>query len=268
MGTIGINMHFIILQDIKILTVRSNDIHFLKIRYSFSDIRKFLHYFDFYYNYYVKENNTRKKVGIGLLASLTSISLLLGSLFDSAQELKKEYPKTSKAVIESIDDYSKDDLEENEKADFKQKIKNLIYRIPVKIRTVFFVPLWGLGNVLIYMFNLTFQTLIAPILHLLLSFVIQTLILLLVIGICIKILFPDLPWSKIFSRKMIIAVIIGSIFMSLCDFIIPYFWKDYTFYRNLARFILGLLIGTIILKPFIKKKFEHPISYEIVYDDI
>jgi hypothetical protein len=217
----------------------------------------------------VKENNTHKKVEIGLLASLTSVSLLLGSLFDSAKELKKDYPRTSKAVVESIGDYSRDDLEENEKTvNLKEILKNLIYRIPVKIRTFFLVPLWGLGSVLIYLSELLFQTLIAPTLLNLLSFIVQTLLLLLVIGVCIKILFPDLPWSKIFSRKTILAVFIGSIIMSLCDYIIPYFWKDYTFYRNLLRFISGLIVAAVILKPFIKKKLQHPVSYDIVYDDI
>ena len=213
------------------------------------------------------ENKNRKKIALSLIASLTSVSVLLGGVFDSSQDLLKDYPQTPKAVIETIDDYTRDDLEEaNEKESYRQKLKKLIYKIPAKVRVVFFLPLWILGSLIIASADFLFKTLIAPFASLIISFLLQTLLLFLIIGICIKIMFPDLPWSKIFNKKLFLSVLFGSIFMSACDLIVPHFWKDYSFYRNISRFVLGLIVILIILKPFIKKKLDHPVSYEIQYN--
>lgn len=208
----------------------------------------------------------RKKISIGMIAGLASISVLLGGIFDSSKELLKDYPQTPKDVVESIDDYSKDDLKEAFNQDgIKEKLRLMIYKIPVRIRAILFLPLWLLGSTILWGFDLLAKTLIIPFAHLILGFIIQTLLLFALIGICIKILFPDLPWSKIFSKKLFLSVLLGSIFMSACDLIIPRFWSDYTFYRNLSRFILGLIVILIILKPFIKKKLQNGISYQIEY---
>ena len=210
----------------------------------------------------------KKKVILGLMAGLTTFSVTLGSLFESAEELKRDYPKTPKAVVESIDDYSEDDLENNEVHDsFKERLKKLIYRIPVKIRTIFFVPLWTIGYALIALMETLFRTIFVPLAQQIGGFLFETLIMLLVVGICIKILFPDLPWSKIFSKKTIFAVLIGSLIIKICDLIAPHFIDNYKTYRLIVKFVLGLIATGIILRPFIKKKLENRISYDIIYDE-
>ena len=65
---------------------------------------------------------------------------------------------------------------------------------------------------------------------------------------------------------MILFVFFGSLFISIVDFVLPLIWEKYRFYRNLIRFILGLLTVGILLKPFIKKKMQYRITYEIIYD--
>ena len=209
----------------------------------------------------------KKKAMLGIMAGLTTFSVTLGSLFESAEELKRDYPKTPKAVVESIDDYSEDNLENNEVHDsFKERLKKLIYRIPVKIRTIFFVPLWAIGHVLISLAEMLFETLFVPLAQQIGGFLIETLILLLVAAVCIKILFPDMPWSKIFSKKFILSVLIGSVLIRILDIVLPRFIENYKTYRLIVKFTLGLIATGIILKPFIKKKLENRVSYEIVYD--
>ena len=209
----------------------------------------------------------KKKAILGIMAGLTTFSVTLGSLFESAEELKRDYPKTPKAVVESIDDYSEDNLENSEVHDsFKERLKKLIYRIPVKIRTIFFVPLWAIGHVLISLAEMLFETLFVPLAQQIGGFLIETLILLLVAAVCIKILFPDMPWSKIFSKKFILSVLIGSVLIRILDIVLPRFIENYKTYRLIVKFTLGLIATGIILKPFIKKKLENRVSYEIVYD--
>ena len=209
----------------------------------------------------------KKKVTLGILAGLTTFSVTLGALFESAEELKQNYPKTPKAVVESINDYSEDNLENNEVHDsFKEKLKKLIYLIPVKIRTIFFVPLWAIGHILITLLEMLFQNIFIPIASQIGGFLMETLILLLVAAICIKILFPDMPWSKIFSKKFILSVLIGSVIIRIVDLILPHFIENYKTYRMIIKFTIGLIATGIILKPFIKKKLENRVTYEIIYD--
>ena len=209
----------------------------------------------------------KKKVTLGILAGLTTFSVTLGALFESAEELKQNYPKTPKAVIESINDYSEDNLENSEVHDsFKERLKKLIYRIPVKIRTIFFVPLWAIGHILISLLEILFQNIFIPIVSQIGGFLVETVIILLVAAICIKIMFPDMPWSKIFSRKFILSVLIGSLVIRIVDLVLPHFIDNYKTYRMIIKFVIGLIATGIILKPFIKKKLENRISYEIVYD--
>ena len=209
----------------------------------------------------------KKKVTLGILAGLTTFSVTLGALFESAEELKQNYPKTPKAVIESINDYSEDNLENSEVHDsFKERLKKLIYRIPVKIRAIFFVPLWAIGHILISLLEILFQNIFIPIVSQIGGFLVETAIILLVSAICIKIMFPDMPWSKIFSRKFILSVLIGSLVIRIVDLVLPHFIDNYKTYRMIIKFVIGLIATGIILKPFIKKKLENRISYEIVYD--
>ncbi len=209
----------------------------------------------------------KKKVTLGILAGLTTFSVTLGALFESAEELKQNYPKTPKAVIESINDYSEDNLENSEVHDsFKERLKKLIYRIPVKIRTIFFVPLWAIGHILISLLEILFQNIFIPIVSQIGGFLVETAIILLIAAICIKIMFPDMPWSKIFSRKFILSVLIGSLAIRIVDLVLPHFIDNYKTYRMIIKFVIGLIATGIILKPFIKKKLENRISYEIVYD--
>ena len=210
----------------------------------------------------------KKKVALGIMAGLTTFSVTLGALFESAEELKRDYPKTPKAVVESINDYSEDNLENNEAHDtFKEKLKKLIYLIPIRIRTVFFVPLWAIGHVLITLLEILFQNIFIPIAQQIGGFLVETLIMLLVVAVCIKILFPDMPWSKIFSKKVILSVLIGSLLIRILDLVLPHFIEHYKTYRMIIKFTLGLIATGIILKPFIKKKLENRISYDIIYDE-
>lgn len=212
----------------------------------------------------MEKKKSGKKIALGIAAGVASLSVLVGSVFDSSMDLLEETSQDPKAVMETVKDLSKDSLQ---KKGLKQKarayVRNVIYKIPVKVRTVLFLPLWLLGNMVLIAAEALYKTLLAPIGSLILGFVLQTLLLLGIVGICIKILFPDLPWSKIFNKKLILLVISGSVFMSVCDFVMPMIWEKYNMYRRLSKLIIGLIIILIILRPFIKKKLKNRISYEV-----
>ena len=210
------------------------------------------------------DKSAKKKVGIGVLAGITSVAVLLGGVFDSSSEILNGYIDDSHIVIQEDE---QNEAKPAKKSSFNNKVKELVYKVPIGIRTVVFVPLWFLGSAILYGFDLLVSTVIAPFAHIILGFLLQALIMLGIVAVCIKILFPDLPWRKIFSKKLILSVLIGSLVLSICDWIIPMFWEKYRFYRLISKFILGGIVILIILKPFIKKKLNEPPKYEIVYED-
>ncbi|MBQ6479146.1 MAG: hypothetical protein IJI44_07245 [Erysipelotrichaceae bacterium] len=215
----------------------------------------------------MENKGNRKKIRLGVLTGLTSLSVLIGSVFDSSKDLLEETHVNPKAISEIMTDLSEDNLESRkQKQGIKEKIRKLIYKVPVKIRVVLFLPLWLLGNLILAAAEFLFKTLLAPIGNLILGFVFQTLLLFGIIGICIKIMFPDLPWSKIFSKKLILLVFAGSLFMSACDLVMPMIWEKYTLYRRISKLILGLIVILIILRPFIRKKLKNRVRYEASFN--
>ena len=212
------------------------------------------------------KKETKKKLATGMIAGVTSASVLLGSTFDSPKDLLEHFGNDTEPVIETFEKITIEDRRPWLGMPFKQKTREFVFKIPVKLRMVLCVPLWLMGNLLLFMAELLVRTLLTPLGHLVLGFLMQTLILLAIIAISIKILFPDLPWSKIFNRKTILSAIIGSLVMSIADVVAPLFWEHYKFYRRLSKLVLGTVVILVIMKPFLKKKWEERISYDIRYD--
>lgn len=216
----------------------------------------------------MQENDKkRKQIEKGIVAGLTSASVLLGGTFDSPQDLINNDKYKPEAVIEKVLNEDEDKQEAKQKNTLKEKFRNLVYKVPVKIRTYLFVPLWFLGTFLISLTDLLVKVVLAPVSHIIINFILHVLIILGIVVICIKVLFPDLPLSKILNKRTLIMVIIGSMLLSLCDIFMPMVWDKYKLYRNISKLVLGLVVILIILKPFIKKKLENPYTYEIQYEN-
>lgn len=216
----------------------------------------------------MQENDKkRKQIEKGIVAGLTSASVLLGGTFDSPQDLINNDKYKPEAVIEKVLNDDEDKQEAKQKNTLKEKFRNLVYKVPVKIRTYLFVPLWFLGTFLISLTDLLVKVVLAPASHIIINFILHVLIILGIVVICIKVLFPDLPLSKILNKRTLIMVIIGSMLLSLCDIFMPMVWDKYKLYRNISKLVLGLVVILIILKPFIKKKLENPYTYEIQYEN-
>lgn len=206
-----------------------------------------------------------KRVRQGLLAALTSASVLVGTTFDSPEDILNRYDKPIKPLVEYTDKQeSVDKKTDNHSKDY---FKNIIYKIPLNIRLYIFAPLWFLGTGIIYAFEM-FLKIITPFAHILTNFVIHLSLMSLVVIICVKLLFPDLSLKKILNKKTLLLILIGSIVLSICDLIMPFIFDKYRLYRNISKLIIGILFLFVILKPFIRKKRNNLYSYEVVSNDM
>ena len=208
----------------------------------------------------------KKKIKKGIFATITSASVLIGGTFDNPEDILKPLEKPIKPVSE-VADFDQDLFEDlYKKNNSKDAFKNLIYKIPLKIRMYVCVPLWFLGTGIISLLEFILKTLLLPVTHIILNFLIHTLIVMLVVGICIKLLFPNLPLSKIFNKRTLLFVFIGSICMSLLDIFMPVVWEKYKLYKFISKLFIGFIVLFIILRPFIKKKINELFEYEITYN--
>lgn len=212
----------------------------------------------------------KKKIATGLIASVTSASVLLGGTFDSPKDIiNDEYHKRPVAVVETMDDDGDEDTLENhekDKAIQKEKIKKLIYRIPVKIRSIICIPLWAVGTILIAIFTALFNLTGSAILAILFNFFLTFLFLFLTVIISLKLLFPGIPLRKLLNKKIFLFIFLASIIISLADIFMPMIWNDYNFYRNISKFIIGLFFLVLIIRPFITRKFKEMNELEVIYE--
>ena len=209
------------------------------------------------------DKRTLKKLGLTILAGITSTSVLLNGAFDSPREFIEDINKKEIIISEQINNDEYKDSDHNRQY---FRLKKLIYMIPVRIRMILCIPLWFVGNLLLTLFHMLFNTMLKPAVSVIVGFILQSIILLIVIAIGIRVLFPDLTWSKIFSKKTILIVLISSLIMSICDILLPTIWKQYNFYISIVKLIIGLIVVVIVMRPFIKSKKENMYAYQIEYN--
>lgn len=212
-----------------------------------------------------KEDLKKKVVTTATLASLSS-SVLLGTAFDNPGEIvnyveTKQIPKVESVyLIENtgiFDEYEKDE----ETGGIKKSIHNLVYRLPVTIRALFCVPMWIIGSLLLFLLNGILKNVLSPISDMIINFIVSTLLSLLTVIVCIKILFSNLSLKKILNKRTILLVIFGNIIMFILDLIMPNIYSDYTYYRKLSKLIMGIIVIIITILPFIRlfiKKHKEP----------
>ena len=214
-----------------------------------------------------EKEELEKKIRNGLIAGLTSASVMVGGAFESPNDVINSPNSTVKPIIEQIHENTYNKLDKlSLKDDIKEQFRNIVYKIPINIRTYVCVPLWFIGTGILTLLDIIFKLVIAPLAHIAFNLALHLLLLVGAVAACVKILFPDLPWSRIFNKRTLMMILLGSITLSVCDLVMPIVWDKYLFYRNISKLLIGISFLLIILKPFIKKKLDNLYSYDIEYD--
>lgn len=197
-------------------------------------------------------SKTKKKNFIAsVLASLAGIGILLASAFNSPDEIINDDLNENKAVV---------------KSEIKNKQKlSFIDRIPLFLKAIVGVPLWILGNLLLKLIDKLAKLTLLPFLKFLLIWFLLFLIILIIIVLCIKLLFPEIPFRKIINKRLILNVAIGTFIISILNILLPFIWKEYLDYKYTVTFVLGLVLIILNVLPFIREKSK---INAIVYDEI
>ena len=205
------------------------------------------------------KENRKKKVMASAAVTTASIGALLGSSFETPEELLKDPNVINPPAIVEIynnretSEEIREPVFEDEKKSFKDVVKGFVYRIPVPIRAILCLPLWAIGWLIINALTGLWSHVLTPVFSTIGDWILTALFILLAVLVGAKAVFPDLPIKKILNRKTILGTIIGVALLAIIDKVLPLFFSNYMVYRNIAILIGGFIIVAILMIPFLKR---------------
>lgn len=208
--------------------------------------------------------NEKKKKGLLLSAlgtGIASVGLMIAASVTPAHEIGSENNG------DAGDGENKITLNEGDVyAESKEK-ESIIDKIPMILRSIIAVPLMIIGTLLLKLMNAALKVIAMPIVSFLLGWLGIFLLLLLIILICLKLIFPDKKLRELINKKLIITVLIGSFIIRLTQVILPKVWNGYSDYEFAITLCEGLTVILIVLIPALIHKAKEPtLVYNI--DDI
>ena len=180
-----------------------------------------------------KKKRLKQKLKIGAAATIVSASILLGASVEDPSSL----------IDSSDDDSNHIVIEDNQKTGF---METMVHRIPLVIRCLLLIPLWALGNLLIHILN--------PFKNVFLEFLLTFLVMTFIFVIIMKMLFPDMKLKDILNRKNLIILLLSSLGITVFNRVMIIINEDYRHYVAIFRFSIGIIILSLMLRPFIKLK--------------
>ena len=108
----------------------------------------------------------------------------------------------------------------------------------------------------------------SPFVLFLLKWLLFALLILIIVCIIFKLLFPDLPLSTILNKKTIINILVCALIYALGDKVLSLTWDKYAEYDWLITYIYGLSIVTILTVPIVKAKIKENSKPKVIIEDI
>ena len=199
--------------------------------------------------------------GIGLLFAVAALSI--SAAFDSPDEIINSETLSPTPVVESISmEEALENAPEAEKHKARKKsirsaIREKVSEWPMSLRVGVALPMYAIGMLITKDLSAFFTGVMAPALAAVLKWIVFAIVLFLVIGIVIKALFPNVPFSKIFTPKNFLFVLAAVAVLALIDKAMPLIFADYNRWVDAFKFAAGLIIVILAVVPpathFIKK---------------
>jgi hypothetical protein len=180
----------------------------------------------------------------GIVAAL---SLALGGVVDSPDELFSGAPQAAQAVVCMVqnDCTPEPATEPAKKERLRDKLRRLFLGQPSVVRGIVLLPLWAIGKVLITLFSLLFAAL-SPVLQIILGVLLNALLLFGLFLLVLKLLFPNLRLRDLLSKQNILLLAIGSVVLSVADAILRTYWEDYQPISIAIKLIVGLIVLSLL----------------------
>lgn len=200
----------------------------------------------------MSKKDIEKKVASKAVAVAAAAGMLVSSAFSSPADLLQDDDDAAltppAAVVEYVssdtgpddDDASATEEESEEKLSLRGKIRRRILRMPQAVRAIIGVPLWGIGWGITSLLSLLWSAVLSPVFAVVLKWVVAAALLLLVVALTLKAVFPDIPLKKLINKKNFLTVFIGMGVLGGLDTVLCHLIPDKG-YISLAVKIIGSL---------------------------
>ena len=226
-----------------------------------------------------KARETKRKVLMGGVAVVTSLSVLVGGLFHSPEALlAEEQPLEPVAVVQNDDDdldgpggdgdgpdqAAEDETEQEDESSQAESgvragLRQKILQLPYVVRLLVILPLWALGFGIITVATALWSGVLSPILGKILGWVLLLAALAAAFVLAAKTVFPDLKIKDLLKKRNLLGLLIAAGVLALADIVLPLFWADYARIETIVRavgifLILGLSVGSFCLTEHKRRK--------------
>ena len=175
-----------------------------------------------------KTGKVKKRIARSAVALTTAASLITAGLFHTPAEIVKEEDVfVPPAIVETMDrepvPNEPEDMPEEEEArkkNLKDRFREALLRIPRIVRILLLLPLWCIGTALLAVLTPLFQTVLPPLLNILLKWLIIAAVLLGLVTAAMKLVFPDLPLKKILSKRNVVLVVVCSAVVGMAGWVL------------------------------------------------
>ena len=212
---------------------------------------------------YDPKAEARKVTAKGVTTSLVVLSLLAGLAFSSPADITQDQVsaanyKPTPVVLDvdefvntPVDDDDEDgDEQKSVKLSFTARFRQAILSLPQSVRMLLVVPLWAVGTAILTVISFLWNILFAsPLGAFIASLAMGFAIMLGLLTVTTKALFPDVPIRKILCRRNVIIVGCLALALSCFDAVAPVYWHSYPLAAALLKLVLGgSVIGILAVK--------------------
>lgn len=194
---------------------------------------------------------------------LAAVSLALGAVVDSPDELFSGTPQAAQVVLcaSTQDDCAQEAVTAKpaQKERLRDKLRRLFLAQPSIVRGIMLMPFWAIGKVLIGFLSLLF-TALSPVLQILLGFVLNAILLFGLFLIVMKLLSPNLRLRDFLTRRNILLLLAGSLLLSAADTVLKMFWEDYRPISIAIKLVVGLIVLSLLCWRIFGKRIKQQLN--------
>ena len=198
-----------------------------------------------------KKSKTAKKVAAGAAGVVTAAGLLVNTVVTDPATLLK--PADESTVDPShvcvVDDVEHRryivETDEYEPYTLRERICLRIQSLPLPVRALVLLPLWGIGEALTVLLSALWNS---PVGQFLLHFLLEIALLVGLFALVWKLLFPHVPLRKLFSKKTFPWLIVGALVIAAADALLAYYWEPWKVWRIVLLAVVGFVVLLVLYR--------------------
>lgn len=212
---------------------------------------------------YSGHKRTKKRLLASAAAAVTAVGILLGGIFDTPAQLLETNPASPVGVHESLVPDSGDETGEavpdsgEKRRSLRERLKLRILMLPLRLRALVCVPLWFVGWLLIHSVGALISPLLSPLVSAVLSVLCAAGLMLALLFMTVKAVYPDMPLKRIFSRRSLYTAFFAAVLLGAAGTLMQLFLPEYERLKDLAEAAVFLASMALLSIPLLRREAKH-----------